>query len=112
MKKFSSKMLAAMAAIALFSTISTNNSNALEPIKAAPVKAEQAPAKAAASDVLYVDYGKYKGQPASNKSREGAKYFKQNNCANCHSIEGKGGCLAPPLDGIGGRRSKVFVESR
>lgn len=112
MKKFSSKIWTAMAAIGLFSTISTNYSNALEPIKAAPATVPQAPAKATAPDVLYVDYGKYKGQPASNKSREGAKYFKQNNCSTCHSIEGKGGCLAPPLDGIGGRRSKIFVESR
>jgi len=45
-------------------------------------------------------------------SKEGQKLFEKNNCAVCHSIGAKGGCLAPPLDGIGGYRSSIYMLSR
>ncbi len=45
-------------------------------------------------------------------SRSGKVVFQQNNCMTCHSISGQGGCLAPPLDGIGAYRSKEFILSR
>jgi mono/diheme cytochrome c family protein len=115
--KFQSEVLTLLVAIGLSSTVSSDTTYAIEVKKSLPpVVAKEATkdtTKAEKStDVLYVDHGKFKGQPASSKSREGAKFFKQNNCISCHSVEGKGGCLAPPLDGIGGRRSKIFVESR
>jgi cytochrome c2 len=48
----------------------------------------------------------------TNESRKGRKEFELNHCASCHSIGSKGGCLAPPLDGIGARRNKTFILSR
>lgn len=51
--------------------------------------------------------------PAATASSErGKKAFAARNCASCHSIEGRGGCLAPPLDGIGARRDEQFIASR
>ena len=42
----------------------------------------------------------------------GKKLLSKNECLVCHSIKGSGGCLAPPFDGIGSRRSKGFLMSR
>lgn len=107
MQKVNYKLLAPIVALVLSTTITSGISNAVEQ-KNANSKA----APASTTEVLYVDHGKYKGLPTSAKSSKGAKFFKQNNCFTCHSIEGNGGCLAPPLDGIGGRRSTIFIESR
>jgi mono/diheme cytochrome c family protein len=43
---------------------------------------------------------------------DGKKIFTARNCAICHSVNEVGGCLAPPLDGIGKRRGKEFIQSR
>ena len=48
-------------------------------------------------------------QPTSNKAKD---LLDKNGCTTCHSIKSKGGCLAPPFDGISKRRSKDFVLSR
>ena len=110
MKKIEHNMLGLLVALALASTISTDISMAIEGQKSQRQNSTNIAENS--KDFLYVDNGKYKGQSASINSKEGAKLFQENNCVSCHSIEGKGGCLAPPLDGIGGRRSKLFVESR
>lgn len=47
--------------------------------------------------------------PASEK---GQASFKSHNCQQCHSVESKGGCLAPPLDGIGAYRGKPYIIAR
>ncbi len=49
---------------------------------------------------------------ADKSSNEGKRIFETSNCSSCHSIETKGGCLGPPLDGIGAYRSKEFLLSR
>ncbi|MBU6455180.1 MAG: c-type cytochrome [Cyanobacteria bacterium REEB67] len=58
----------------------------------------------------------YAGSPAatssSAESLQGKKLFVANSCVNCHSVSGHGGCLAPPLDGIGERRGKAFIMAR
>lgn len=43
---------------------------------------------------------------------KGKELLERNGCNTCHSIKGKGGCLAPPYDGISSRRSKEFILSR
>jgi|SRR5277367_1221645 len=55
---------------------------------------------------------KYIPQAENNQSLKGKAEFERRNCAGCHSIGGSGGCLAPPLDGIGARRSKGFILAR
>jgi cytochrome c2 len=45
-------------------------------------------------------------------SAAGKKIFKKHLCSNCHSIEAVGGCLGPPLDGAGARRSKSYLLDR
>jgi nitric oxide reductase subunit C len=48
----------------------------------------------------------------SEEALQGKKLFAANSCVNCHSVSGHGGCLAPPLDGIGERRGKSFIMAR
>ncbi len=45
-------------------------------------------------------------------SAKGKALFAKRNCSACHSIDGNGGCLAPPLDGIGSRRKEAFMFLR
>jgi cytochrome c2 len=45
-------------------------------------------------------------------SQKGKELFKQYNCSVCHSLGNAGGCLAPPLSGVGARRSKDFLLTR
>lgn len=54
----------------------------------------------------------YKPLPASAVSRAGNEAIKKYDCTMCHSIEGRGGCLAPPFDGIGAYRSRQFILAR
>ncbi|MBX9694497.1 MAG: cytochrome c [Cyanobacteria bacterium] len=54
----------------------------------------------------------YTPQKATASSEKGRKLFEQQKCSVCHSIKSKGGCLAPPFDGIGSRRSREFIMSR
>lgn len=51
----------------------------------------------------------FKPEPDSVSSRKGEKLFFEKGCVACHSVNGQGGWLAPPLDGIGGRRSHDFI---
>jgi mono/diheme cytochrome c family protein len=54
----------------------------------------------------------YKAPAKSAESVRGQKQFQKYNCATCHSVESEGGCIAPPFDGIGARRSKEFILAR
>lgn len=38
--------------------------------------------------------------------------YARESCSTCHSINGSGGCIAPPLDAIGARRTSRFILSR
>ncbi|HMP54180.1 MAG TPA: c-type cytochrome, partial [Candidatus Melainabacteria bacterium] len=55
---------------------------------------------------------KFSADKPSKLSAAGKKLILANQCNMCHLIEGKGGCLAPPFDGIGARRSRSFLLSR
>lgn len=54
----------------------------------------------------------YKPVPVNASSRAGKEAVKKYNCTMCHSIEDKGGCLAPPFDGIGAYRNRQFILAR
>ncbi len=54
----------------------------------------------------------FKAEPQSAESETGKKLAARQNCATCHSVEGKGGSLAPPFDGIGARRTRAFMVAR
>jgi mono/diheme cytochrome c family protein len=54
----------------------------------------------------------YKPKPLSPLASKGKDLFEKNNCSVCHTVSGDGGCLAPPLDGIGSRRSQKFIKMR
>jgi mono/diheme cytochrome c family protein len=54
----------------------------------------------------------FKPAAASAESEVGKKLAARQNCATCHSIEGKGGCLAPPFEGIGARRTRSYMLAR
>jgi mono/diheme cytochrome c family protein len=45
----------------------------------------------------------------SRDSEQGKALYSSYQCAACHAIDGKGGKLGPPLDGIGGHRGKQFI---
>ncbi len=51
-------------------------------------------------------------KPSSVEIKKGRVQFARNRCNTCHTVEGIGGCLAPPLDGISDRRSREFLLSR
>ena len=40
---------------------------------------------------------------------EGATIFEKNGCGGCHKINGVGGSIGPPLNGVAGRRSETWV---
>jgi mono/diheme cytochrome c family protein len=54
----------------------------------------------------------YKQKKILASAQEGKLFYIKNNCATCHSAEGKGGCLAPPLDGIGSYHPKTYLIAR
>lgn len=54
----------------------------------------------------------YVPKKVSKKSKRGKRLYKKENCAQCHSINGKGGELGPPLDGIGGHRGPEWLLDR
>lgn len=43
---------------------------------------------------------------------KGKALFKQLACASCHSVDDKGGCLAPELDGVTQRRTERYLILR
>jgi mono/diheme cytochrome c family protein len=51
----------------------------------------------------------YKASTPSRESDKGKALYRSYQCAACHMIDGKGGKLGPPLDGIGGHRGKEFI---
>ena len=40
---------------------------------------------------------------------EGALIFQKNSCGTCHTVNGMGGKIGPPLNGLAGRRSEAWV---
>lgn len=53
------------------------------------------------------------GEALAKEQLDRGKFLlERNGCNTCHSIDGKGGCLAPPYDGIAKRRSREFILSR
>lgn len=54
----------------------------------------------------------YKPKKILASAEKGRLFYVKNNCAACHSAEGKGGCLAPPLDGIGSYHPKTYLIAR
>ncbi|MCA9800370.1 MAG: cytochrome c [Cyanobacteria bacterium HKST-UBA02] len=54
----------------------------------------------------------YKPAPETALAKQGKKYVEMHKCSLCHTAGGQGGCLAPPFDGIGARRSEDFLVSR
>jgi cytochrome c peroxidase len=61
---------------------------------------------------VVVKTGSYKPASTSAESEKGKSLYDKNNCSTCHTIGGTGGCLAPPLDGVGSRRSQKFIKLR
>jgi ubiquinol-cytochrome c reductase cytochrome b subunit len=41
---------------------------------------------------------------------QGALVYQKNGCNDCHQVNGVGGAVGPPLNGIGKRRSRGWVE--
>jgi mono/diheme cytochrome c family protein len=40
---------------------------------------------------------------------QGALMFQKNSCSTCHSVNGAGGKIGPPLNGLAGRRNEAWV---
>ncbi|MBX9692267.1 MAG: c-type cytochrome [Cyanobacteria bacterium] len=45
----------------------------------------------------------------SQGKEPGRRVVDKNGCLNCHYIQGDGGLLGPPLDGVGGYRQKEYI---
>ncbi len=54
----------------------------------------------------------YEPRSTDKRSFRGKTLYKQHDCARCHSIEGRGGEIGPPLDGIGGHRGREWLIAR
>jgi cytochrome c2 len=54
----------------------------------------------------------YKPHSPTPESLKGKEIFNQQKCISCHSIKEEGGCLAPPLDGVGKHRTEQFLTAR
>lgn len=61
---------------------------------------------------ILVKQPKYRPAVSPDTVNRGKALYAAESCTQCHSINGKGGCLAPPFDAIGSRRSKQFIFSR
>ncbi len=48
-------------------------------------------------------------RPTTADPAHGKTLVRERGCAGCHVVEGRGGTMGPPLDGISGRRSEAFV---
>lgn len=66
----------------------------------------------AKSTAIVVRSKPYLPAPKTKLSQAGKTLFIQNNCVTCHSVGSQGGCLGPPLLGVGARRSKNFILAR
>lgn len=69
-------------------------------------------ANAEQSPSLLVKKIDYSATPASAESKRGEKLFNELTCANCHSRDGRGGALGPPLDAIGAVRDEQYLLAR
>jgi ubiquinol-cytochrome c reductase cytochrome b subunit len=49
-------------------------------------------------------------QDAPDFAVMGALVYQNNRCASCHKVNGVGGAVGPPLNGLAGRRSRSWVE--
>ncbi len=54
----------------------------------------------------------FKPAGATASSKAGYFLFKANNCLACHEVQGFGGHLGPPLDGVGARLSRAELTAR
>lgn len=55
---------------------------------------------------------KYKPASETPESLKGKQIFQAHHCASCHSSGTGGGCLGPPLLGVGARRSREYITAR
>ena len=49
-------------------------------------------------------------QNAPQSAVEGALVYQANDCASCHKLNGVGDDLGPPLNGVGERRDRSWIE--
>ncbi len=63
-------------------------------------------------DGKVVEPAPFKPVQSSDESKRGRAVFEKHRCTTCHTTGKSGGCLAPPLDGIGARRSESFILAR
>ena len=49
-------------------------------------------------------------QNAPPDAVEGAMIYQSSQCAMCHELNGAGGKIGPPLNGVGGRRTREWLE--
>lgn len=65
-----------------------------------------------ASVIAYVrSFGRIRGEMLTGDPQRGAALYRdKGNCAQCHSIHGRGGTLGPELTGIGARRSAGYLQ--
>ncbi|MFX5480904.1 cytochrome c, partial [Acinetobacter baumannii] len=61
------------------------------------------------SQSIFIAPTLYRARTVDANSDKGRTLFQRHQCSSCHSIAGVGGCLAPPLDGVGSRRNKSFI---
>jgi len=54
----------------------------------------------------------YNARKQDKRSAQGKVLYARFNCAQCHSINGEGGEIGPPLDGIGGHRGRQWLTAR
>lgn len=54
----------------------------------------------------------YSARKRDKRSTRGQTLYSNLNCAQCHSIEGVGGEVGPPLDGIGAHRGRQWLTAR
>ena len=62
--------------------------------------------------VAYVrSLGRMPAEPLTGEPRRGEQLYRgKGNCAQCHTIYGRGGALGPDLTEIGGRRSSAYLR--
>jgi cytochrome c2 len=77
-----------------------------------PLNETSARADSPQETISRIEPGKFRPVKSGALSIKGKEYYEAGRCDTCHSIDGKGGCIAPPLDGIGARRSRFFVIAR
>ncbi len=95
MNKDNHPLIASIALLMCLSLLSISNSQAKEP-----------------QTNVYLASSSFKPELESPSSAVGKKLAARQNCAACHSLEGHGGSMAPPFDGIGARRSRAFMLAR